>query len=486
MKKENLKTAVLVLLVFCSVILTVNKWFSEKLWPDGYNFFSNLISYFSFEKQTEEKNYYLSKENISNPSKIIVNNNEHRSVYTNTSENYYSVLPVIKDILKSGLCEKNFSSVTIDNWKNALKNSSVYISYPVPYDVKTFAAIMDISLTDFGVKSLKEFIIYFDSEVESSPHLLINDGFGENFVDVPLSFNAEQINEITQKYALSSIGEYPYSFELNFDRKNDSVEQKIVIEPQVVLPIGSGTVSSLTKINYFDNISEEKSVYMPILRSFGFNTTNIKKYVDTDNSIVFAENYGSIHMYNDGLLEYRALDDTKGISLSSSEIGNNDDFYDDFINCIEFVNTVWDTSLSAHNMNINLSSLTNDKSDNSFKITIDYYTDGMEVISKLPKTDSHEQINHAIEITVKNSSVVSYRQIVNGYNLNDDKVEQMNVIEALDILMSTDNIKSDTITDLYLAYTQNDDSSLIIPCWVAKTSENEIRIITKNKMSAAS
>ena len=69
MKKESLKTAALVLLVFCSIILTINKWFSEKLWPDGYNFFSNLTSYFSFGEKPVEKTYYLSKENISNPSK---------------------------------------------------------------------------------------------------------------------------------------------------------------------------------------------------------------------------------------------------------------------------------------------------------------------------------------------------------------------------------------------------------------------------------
>ena len=63
MKKETLKTIVLVFLVLSSIILTVNNWFSEKLWPDGYNFFSNLTNYFSDEEI--QKSYFLSKEKLS-------------------------------------------------------------------------------------------------------------------------------------------------------------------------------------------------------------------------------------------------------------------------------------------------------------------------------------------------------------------------------------------------------------------------------------
>lgn len=484
MKKESLKTAALVLLVFSSIILTINKWFSEKLWPDGYNFFSNLTSYFSMGEDKVKKTYYLSKENISNPSKIIVNNNELRSLYTNTSVNYNTMLPRIKSILKSGLGEKDFTQSSKDKWKEALKSTSVYIAYPVSYDVKTFSAIMDTAVSDFGISSMREFIIVSDAS-SGAPHMLISDKSGNKYVDVTLNSDSNTVNDIIEEYSVSSVGEYPYSFELNFDTKKDSVEQKIVIEPQVVLPLNSGITPSVTKTNYFDEISQNKDLYIPILRSFGFNTTNIKKYIDTDNSIIFAENYGSIRMYNDGLLEYRALDDTKGIALESAT-NPSAEFYDRFIDCIEFVNNVWDTALTSHNMDINISSISKNDSDGSFSLTIDYYADGMEVVSRLSKTDTHEKINHALEITVKNSRIVSYRQIVNGYTMNNDEVEHMSVIDALDILMAADSIKSDTITDVYLAYAADGNKTVCAPCWVAKTAENEIRIITKNRKSQAS
>jgi len=76
------------------------------------------------------------------------------------------------------------------------------------------------------------------------------------------------------------------------------------------------------------------------------------------------------------------------------------------------------------------------------------------------------------------SKIVSYKQIVRGYSINSDMAECGSAIEALDILMANDTIKSDTIEDLYLAYNQIENSSLCVPCWVAKTDKNEIRIIS--------
>lgn len=475
MKKEHFKTVILVLLVFSSIILTVNKWFSEKLWPDGYNFFSNLTNYFSFGDKTDDKTYYLSKENISNPSKIIVNGNELRSIYKHTSLEYNSMLSDVKEILKNGLSCESFEEISQENWTNALKKASIYISYPVAYDSKTFSAIMDCGVGDFGISHMQEFIIAAGDNITGKPHLLIKDASNtEKISDITLNTNSLNIDKLISTYATSSVGEYPYSFELNFDKTNDAIEQKIVLEPQVLLSIGQVSNPSATCINYFEDISSDRQLYNRFLKAFGYNTTNLRKNVNLDNSIVFVENYSSVTMHPDGYLEYRSIDDTKGINLGT---GVNSTFYDSFIDCIEFVNNIWDTACSELNMDINLSSV-NVEGNNSFKLTIDYYANGMEVVSRLAKTESHDKMNHAIEITVKNSKIVSYKQIVRGYSINSDMAECGSAIEALDILMANDTIKSDTIEDLYLAYNQIENSSLCVPYWVAKTDKNEIRIIS--------
>lgn len=472
MKKETLKTIVLVLLVLSSIILTANNWFSEKLWPDGYNFFSNLANYFS--EGDDDKSYYLSKENVSNPTKIIVNNGEFRGVYTHTSEDYNDMVGPVKEILKNGISEKEFIKANSDLWKESLKAKSIYLSYPVTYDLKTFSAIMDTPITYAENASVREFVIIAGDEITGKPKIIIKDSADESYMAAMLNTNVTELDNIIKKYATGSIGEYPYSFELNFDTGGDTVEQKVIIQPQVVLSINPEILNTVTETNYFEDIASNSDLYDEFLKSFGFNTSSIRKNVNTDNSIVFAENYGTIKMYPDGLLEFKALDDTKGI-----EIGTSNQFYSTFIDCIEFVNNIWDTACNEKNMNINLSSAKINDSDNSFVLAIDYFADGMEVVTSLEETDSHGKVNHAIEVEVKNSRVISYKQIVKGYDANNDEVVCSSIIEALDVLMANESIKSDTITDMYLAY-YPDTGDICTPCWVAKTAKNEIRII-KNR-----
>ena len=472
MKKETLKTIVLVFLVLSSIVLTVNNWFSEKLWPDGYNFFSNLTNYFSDDEI--QKSYFLSKENVSNPTSIIVNNIESRGVYTHTSDDYNDMVGPVKEILKSGLSEKNSSPASPDLWKEALKYKSIYLSYPVSYGIKTFSAVMDTPVTVMENGSVQEFVIVSGDPITGKPRLLIKNSTDNTYIDVAISVDVTKIDGLIEKYAKNSVGEYPYSFELNFDKTEDGMKQKVVIEPQVTLAINPVSANTVSETNYFEDIAFTPSLYNKFLKAFDFNTSNIRKNVNIDDSIVFAENYGSIKMYPDGLLEYKSLDDTKGIV-----IGNSTQFYTNFIDCIEFINNVWDTACHDKNMNINISSAKITDNDNSFILTINYFADGMEVVTTLDKTDSHDKMDSAIEVEVKNSKIVSYKQIVKGYEANDDEVQCISVIEALDVLMANENVKSETISDLYLAY-YPDENGLCTPCWVARTAGNEIRII-KNK-----
>ena len=55
MKKESIKTLLLSALVVCSMVLTSQIWFNEKLWSSDYDFFSvfkdKFIMYFSKDSE---------------------------------------------------------------------------------------------------------------------------------------------------------------------------------------------------------------------------------------------------------------------------------------------------------------------------------------------------------------------------------------------------------------------------------------------------
>lgn len=470
MKKETIKTTILALLVTSSIVLTINNWFSEKLWPDGYNFFSNLAKYFSADKKP--KSYYLSKENVSNPAKIVLNNSDMRGVYTHSSTDFNDMVDLIKRQLKSGLSQTgDISMGTDEEWKNALKTRSIYFTYPVSYDIKTFSAILDTPIKAIESGSVQEFILFLGDTITGKPHLFVKTQGEDNHVDITLPSDSLELDSFVEKYALSSSGEYPYSFELNFDKADENTEQKVTIDSPVILSIKPITAPEVSEINYFEDISKNDELYTKFLRAFGFNASNIRKNINPDKTIIFAENYGTVKMHPDGLLEFKALNNSKGI-----EIGDSVEFYDTFIDCIEFVNNVWDTACQEENMDINLSSVKTGSTGNSFIITIDYYAEGMEVATRIGATDTHSGLNHAIEIEVANSRIISYRQAVRGYRSTGYTAECTGVIEALDTLMANESIKSDKITNLYRAYF-SDNGEVCTPCWVAKTAKNETRII---------
>ena len=90
MKIERMKTILLVVLVISSIVLTINKWFNEKLWPEGYNFFSDVKNFF-FSSDKEQKEYLFDPvEEVLKPSEIITNNSQNHVLYTKSSENYQS------------------------------------------------------------------------------------------------------------------------------------------------------------------------------------------------------------------------------------------------------------------------------------------------------------------------------------------------------------------------------------------------------------
>ena len=77
MKIERFKSILLVLLVISSIVLTINKWFDEKLWPEGYNFFSDVKKFFLFDDEKNKEDKFDTIEEILKPSKIIFNNSQN-------------------------------------------------------------------------------------------------------------------------------------------------------------------------------------------------------------------------------------------------------------------------------------------------------------------------------------------------------------------------------------------------------------------------
>ncbi len=312
-----------------SIVLTANMWFSGGLWSDGYNLFFDVSGILNFKSKS--KSYYLSKENISYPEKIIVNNLEKRNLYTHTSDEYTDIIPTVLDSVKKGLSGGEFAAANADEWNGVLKTRSVYISYPVAYNTTLLLGILGLESKNMNASSMREFIIG-PSDKDGVLSLYVKDYSNSNVYKAPLSYKYNDICSLIDKYAVDSINLLPYSFELNFDKfDSESVEQKVVIEPTVTLKLEREMLPTIKSENYISGVYSNMYLSSNILKSFGYNTTYMRKYLDNNNTAVYVENYSTLKIYDNGLLEYKAIDDTKGIALTDS---NSSTPYDYFVACV--------------------------------------------------------------------------------------------------------------------------------------------------------
>ena len=446
-------------------------WFNEKLWSNDYNFFSNITKIFTTENKS--KSYYLSKENISYPEKIIINNMEKRNRYTHTSKEYLQMIESILSTIKKSFTECSFSETNKEDWNYILKSKSIYISYPVAYDTTLLGGILDVSANDISAKLIKDMIISPGDSQSSSVSIYIKDEDNNKIYKSTINHNHTYFSEIIEKYAIDSINMLPYSFELNFDKTTDVIEQKVIIEPTVTLKLEEQTLPNIKSINYLSDIYEDTYTSSNILKSFGYNTTNTKKYLDKNNTSVYVENFSTLKIHSNGLLEYKAIDNTKGISLTNK---NSSTLYDNFIACIEFVNNLWDNAMPGKSFNVNLASdILFDSKGQSFNITMDYYINGHPVICTLDKTSAYDQLSHGIEIKVSNGKIVEYRQLFNEFSLTSQYVKNGSAIDAIDAMFLNENLKSETISALNIAYINN--KNIWNPVWTAKTTDNKLIII---------
>ena len=469
MKTKNLKTYVLIGLILSSVILTGKIWFNEKLWPEGYNFFAVITDKLSFGKDKFISS--LTKETISFPKNIVINNLEKRSVYAADSEIFSNISPDVRELLRLALEKSETESATEEVWAAALQGRSMHIVYPVAYDSKLFLNILGSYQTGDSSIPVREFIITADEPTEDAISVYIKNHSTSEILKAKISWDKARLDKIIDTYATDSIGNLSYSSELNFDKAGDGDEkQKVVIESNVLIQLNKKLNNMIREINPLYEYGFNGEVVESFLKSFGYNVSGARKYVEHDNSVVYVENYSTLKFHPNGLLEYSAVDDTKGINVGGSG------FYESLLGCVDFVNLLWGDVFPHKPLNINISSDIVDIKSNSFKLTMDYFTDGAQVNISIPQGTSHPPINNGVEIEVVNGKIVSYRQVMAFFEPAEFSADSVSAIDALDELIEEGNIEGKVVRDLYPTYI-SDGTDLRKSAWAVRTSDNQISII---------
>ena len=469
MIKERIKSSVIILLIINIIFLTSELWFvygSRHMGEEIIKYVKTLPVVSSFFPT--ETPYSIPKENLSKPRKFLINDGSLWMAYYNTDIGYSPIEERIRTIVKGFLKGDITASKQIDyeTWQAGLESYSIYVEYPISYSMDLFCKAMDIDpeYSPKDISSLRDFIV-IPSSNESDVCILVRD-YSDNskiyayILNSTYQFPASDLSV----YSNSGDGYYEPAFStgLILESKNN-----ISLYPMVLFSDSqpeSSVLSSSPLIN--------KESQALLLENFSINSAT-KPYTNKDGTKNYIENYANAKIYTDSVFEYFSINNDKGIILDESG-----DAYSVLNSAIDFAEKIW-KCVSNEPLNVLLTSdLSDYDSQKPFIFEFDYYCNGRPVELSLKEENGHTALNSAIEITVYNGMLVSYRQNMREYKEVSKEPLSAPFISALDYFVKSideEDLKNAEIKDIYIGYLDMGTSELIKANWLCKLDkENKI------------
>lgn len=482
MKKDKIASVALILLVACSVILTVKIWVSEELWPDGRNFFINkekFISCLPFinEEKLEPAAVAPLHETVFKPSSIAVSvPGTGSSIYSGGDDKSFSELNALSKKVLSVLFknEESGTEVSLGEYYDTLKSRSVMVKYPVSLPAKVVGHMCEVNSSPVfsDVSSIKDFSVIPDSASDDAVLVYMHDSVKKAVLKYRVSGCRNDFDEAVSAYSKGG-NKFVSAYELGFYKSDIGVEQRVVFDPLVFIDTSSERPETavIAGKSPFDR-SEPSELGIDSINSFisafGYNPNSVRRYTDKDGTLVFVENYSTIKLDKNGILEYTTTTPEKGINMQiHSEIPDNPQNVLDAVDSVsEILGNVWAALAAGELPDVRLSSpVTDNYSD--YKLNFDFRYNGFPIII------NSGDIKHAVELEVKNNRLVSLKAYVRSYGGTGDFAENTTPLEALDSFF--EELPGDSeAADLFLGYIDYGTNGKINTHWNISSENGEI------------
>lgn len=460
--KENLKSLLLVVLIFTNLILGSSVLSMQKLWSgDDYNFFvdtkiPSIKGYFSsfFHSDSNE-----SKEtHLEFPERIIINTGYQtsRQSLTISDKAFYDIFTVANEFLTSAFTqEQQFSSVSNEEFYSVLNSRSVYLRYPTDYDATLFSYLLGAGVpsSSLGFSKLRNAVISIDGTVYLED--TSNGSVYKLATDVPTQSLADFIEACIEENNSTVIN---YAFDLGFDVAFST--QKTVLSPTI--PVYSGSFEAETVLENDILLTDEvarEDIMSNILPLFHMNPNSLRRYTEVDGTVVYVENNAVLKLTTDGYIHYQPKDD--GISVSSITSPNVND---SVISTAAFVDRLNSTAGLHSTMQISSKLTSEELSSERLTLTFDYLANGSPVRSVG---------SPAVSVTIKDGRIIEYRHKLCSFERTGNFVALDSYIDALDSAISEfqNQINGIEIDKIDICYTMSDTGRELIPHWSVDVKE---------------
>ncbi len=467
MKKERIKDIVLIALVLCSLLLTGKIWLNDKLWPDGYNFFTQLHGKFSalFSDETTEDT-----RNLLSPAHMIaytVKNSDHASyAVTKSNENYLAVRSFCDETLATALAQpqKNITAVDEAAWKNALFTNGMYLDYGTNIPGSVFCALSGVSTQTViaGIApNIRYAIITSEGNIVSNIVVYLRDAQNNSFKI------ATQQSKASLTTVLDSLKDYVtpnnrFSFFIGADTATSEMGE-VLFNSYLLLTENETQLPGLSVQNpiYEDGSYElSQSFAEKLLRCFSMNPKTAKKYTDAEENIIFLQNQSTLKISKSGHVEYTAATGQNGFALPETNSMDHAALARGAVGLIYDVYNVF----SDQPAQLYMTDLA--VSDAQFNLGLDYNINGAKVITDLSGA-------HAASIQIVNGYVQHVSVLLRAYAPTEQLTTLPSSYTAVDRIfaqLETDN-QNTVIENMFIGYYDRGANAELQPTWFIKLED---------------
>lgn len=456
MKKEQLKTIILTLLIFSSVILSIQIWFSNPVWSERYSL-SALLNTFKKPKSDLNINDTGAFNSVFSPRSYVFTYNDGRLFFSTTETEAKAVRSAFNNAIKSAFSAQNTAVISESDWQSVLKSSSISADYSVPVSTSALADFLGTGGADgITLSSFDQAAITFD-QIVTNAYICFRSSKENTQVRIPLS-DSREVKQIYEQFSGRTKESYAYAFEMNLDKPVNStaVQQKVVFGSYVLIPLETITMNTIhgESIAVADDAAAES-----IIELFGYNPKTARKFSESNGTVLYIDNKATIKLNSQsGRIEYTATDGG-GVLLSDSgklsAVATG---------CGKLIDSIFNLFSIDPNVTLFINSPLDNDNANEYTITFDYLFNGNNIQGE----------NHGCKIVISNGKIKSFTANIKNYTLISETGTE-NAQNVLDNLYTSLNRNALSVTKLYTGYI---DSNQAMPlCWRAEV-EGTDEIIT--------